>query len=307
MASNNDNLKILPSDITAIILTYNEEKHIERCLLSVKNTAKRIIIIDSYSTDNTLNILKKHNVEILQNKFITHSKQLSWGIENATIKTNWILRLDADEVLTKALIKKVSEILKSYPSEISGITMNRQLIFLGKKINFGVGFPHATLRIWKNGKGKYDDSWIDEHVIVDGKIIHIDEDIIDENLNNLNWWINKHKSYAIREAINFLLTKNILKQYGSNIDNFSHLNKKKMKSRIYYKLPVILRPLILFLYSYFFRLGFLNGWQGFVFHFLQEFWYRLLVDFKILEFKKLMKNKHLTLEQVVKSKYFDSI
>ena len=106
LVNNNANLQIMSSDITAIILTYNEEKHIERCLLSIKDTAKNIIVIDSFSTDNTLNILKKHNVEILQNKFINQSKQLNWGLENITIKTNWILRLDADEVLTKALIKK---------------------------------------------------------------------------------------------------------------------------------------------------------------------------------------------------------
>ena len=80
MTNNNNSLKILPSDITAIILTYNEEKHIERCINSIKYTAKIIVIIDSYSNDNTLNILKKHNVEILQNKFINQSKQLDWGI-----------------------------------------------------------------------------------------------------------------------------------------------------------------------------------------------------------------------------------
>ena len=255
MANNNDNLKILPSDITAIILTYNEEKHIERCLLSIKDTAKKIIIIDSFSTDNTLNILKKHNVEILQNKFINQSKQLNWGLENASIKTKWILRLDADEVLTKTLIKIIFENLKSYPPEISGISVNRKLIFFGKNINFGGTFPHKTLRIWRNGKGKCDDTWVDEHIIVDGKVIDINANIIDENLNNLNWWINKHKSYATREAINFLLSKANLTNYISKLDNLTQIKKKK-KYQIYYKLPIILRPLALFLYSYFFRLGF---------------------------------------------------
>ena len=227
MANNNDNLKILPSDITAIILTYNEEKHIERCILSIKDTAKKIIIIDSFSTDNTLNILKKHNIEILQNKFINQSKQLNWGLENASIKTNWILRLDADEVLTKTLIKKISENLKSYPPEISGISVNRKLIFFGKNINFGGTFPHKTLRIWRNGQGKCEDAWVDEHIIVDGKVTHINAAIIDENLNNLNWWINKHKSYAAREAINFLLLKANLTNYISKLNNMAQFKKKK--------------------------------------------------------------------------------
>ena len=139
----------------------------------------------------------------MQNKFVNHSKQLNWGLNNSNIKTEWILRIDADEILTKSLIKKVSENLKDYSPNISGITVNRKLIFFGKKIDFGGFFPHKTLRVWRNGKGKCEDTWIDEHIIVDGEIIHINEDIIDENLNNFTWWMDKHKSYATREAINF--------------------------------------------------------------------------------------------------------
>ena len=303
MANNNDNLKILPSDITAIILTYNEEKHIERCLLSIKDTAKKIIIIDSFSTDNTLNILKKHNVEILQNKFINQSKQLNWGLENSNIKTEWMLRLDADEIVTKSLIEKVSEDLKNYSSNISGITVNRKLIFLKKNISFGGVFPHHTLRFWRNGKGKCEEAWVDEHIIVDGEVVHINEDIIDENLNNLKWWINKHKSYAIREAINFLLMKENSKNNNLKINDLPQFSKKKMKLKFYYNFPPILRPTLLFLYSYFLRLGFLDSWQGLIFHFLQGFWYRMLVDLNILKLQKKMKKKNLTLKQVAKLKY----
>jgi len=300
---NDSNLNIKPSDITTIILTYNEEKHIERCLLSIKDTVKRIIVIDSFSTDNTLNILKRHNVEILQNKFINQSKQFNWGLENINIKTNWILRLDADEVLTKPLIKKISENLDSYSSDISGITINRQLIFLGKKINFGGMFPHKTLRIWRNGKGKCENTWVDEHIIVDGKTAHIKEDIIDENLNNLKWWINKHKSYATREAINFLLMKENSKNNSLKINDLPQFSKKKLKLKFYYNFPPILRPIFLFLYSYFLRLGFLDSWQGLIFHFLQGFWYRILVDLNILKLQKKIKEKNLTLKQVVNFKY----
>ena len=154
MLKTNDKTQDSLTDITAIILTYNEEKHIERCIFSIKHFVKRIVIIDSFSNDNTLNILKKYNVEILQNKFINQSKQFNWGLENSNIKTDWILRIDADEILTKALVKKVFENLKNYSSNISGITVNRKLIFFGKNINFGGFFPHNTLRLWKNGKGK---------------------------------------------------------------------------------------------------------------------------------------------------------
>jgi glycosyltransferase involved in cell wall biosynthesis len=302
MTINNNFFKTEPCDLTAIILTYNEEKHIERCINSVKHIVKRVVVIDSYSTDNTLDILKKNNFEFLQNKFINQSKQLDWGLENAKITTKWILRLDSDEILSNKLIKKISENLSNYPSKITGISVNRELFFLGKNINYGGVFPHKTLRIWKNGKGKSDGSWVDEHIIVDGEVVHLEETIVDENLNNLNWWMNKHKSYALREAINYLLSTTSLTNYVSNLDNMKLL-KKKRKYTIYYKLPIMLRPLMLFLYSYFFRLGFLNGWQGLVFHFLQGFWFRLLVDIKILQIKKLMKKNNLSLKKAVKNKY----
>ena len=301
--SYDNKLENLSEDITAVVLTYNEEKHIERCILSMNKFVKRIIIIDSFSTDNTLNIIKKYNIETLQNKFVNQSKQLNWGLNNSNIKTEWILRIDADEILTKSLIKKVSKNLKDYSPNISGITVNRKLIFIGKKIDFGGFFPHKTLRVWRNGKGKCEDAWLDEHVVVDGEVIHINEDIIDENLNNLNWWINKHKSYAIREAINFLLTKKNLEDNDLKINNLGQFSKKKIKLEIYYKLPVFLRPLLLFLYSYFFRLGLLNGWRGLVFHSLQGFWFMFLVDVKIKELKKIMNNNNLTLAQAVKSQY----
>ena len=125
MLKTEDNTQDLQADITAIILTYNEEKHIERCISSIRNFVKRIVVIDSFSNDSTLNILKKYDVEILQNKFINQSKQLNWGLENSNIKTEWMLRLDADEIVTKSLIEKVSEDLKNYSSNISGITVNR--------------------------------------------------------------------------------------------------------------------------------------------------------------------------------------
>ena len=103
------------ADITAIILTYNEEMHIERCILSIKDIVKRIVVIDSFSTDNTLNIVKKYNIEVFQKEYISFSDKINWSLKNANIKTNWVLRLDADEIMTKALAKEIVENLGHYP------------------------------------------------------------------------------------------------------------------------------------------------------------------------------------------------
>ena len=134
----NENINSSTTDISAIILTYNEEKHIERCILSIREFVKKIIIIDSFSTDDTINIAKKYNAEIYQKKFVNHSKQINWGLKNIKFNTEWILRIDADEYLTHELKQKVSEKLKINSEEISGITVNRKVRFLNKDINLGL-------------------------------------------------------------------------------------------------------------------------------------------------------------------------
>ena len=303
MLKTKDNTQVLLTDITAIILTYNEEKHIERCLLSIKDLAKRIIIIDSLSDDNTLNIVKQHNIDVLQNKFVNHAKQINWGLKNANINTKWILRIDADEVLTEKLAKKIHGNLKNLPPNVAGVSINLKLFFFGKNINLGGVYPQKRLRIWKNGSGKCSDDWVDEHINVEGDIVHFDEDIIDNNLKNIAWWTEKHNKYSTKEAINFILNEQKIKK-----ENFSKTNKdtkinKFNKFKIYYNFPPGIRPFLLFIYRYFFLLGFLNGWQGLVFHSLQGFWFRFLVDVKIKELKKIMNNNNLTLAQAVKSQY----
>ncbi len=295
--------KVIHADITAIIMTNNEEKHIERCLLSIKDFAKKIVIIDSFSTDNTLNILKKYNIEVLQHAWINYSSQLNWGIENANIKTEWIFRLDPDEIASKIFAKKIANYLKNLSSKTSGISIIRRLIFLEKEINFGGDFPQKMVRIWRNGKGKCENTWSDEHIIVNGNIKHTNLDIIDKNLNNITWWTTKHNKFAIRETIEFFLEKERKEENDDlNLAKKEKL-KKNLKFKIYYNLPMGLRSFLFFIYKYIFRLGFLNGWQGFAWCFLQGFWYRFLVDLKILELKKIMKNNNLNLKQAVKKEY----
>ena len=248
------------ADITAVILTFNEEKHIERCIESIKFVVKRIVVIDSFSTDETLNILKKYNAEIFQNKWVNYATQMNLGIEKAKINTNWILRLDADEFFTEGLSNEIKEKLNGFPSNIAGVSINRRFFFLGKEIKFGGIFPQKIIRIWRNGRGKVDDIFFDEHVLVKGEITHVNNDIIDKNLNNIAWWIKKHKKYSDLEAINIFLTK---KNKMNNLLKRGQSEKLKffLKYRIYYRTPYILRPLLFFFYRYFFRLGFF-GWMA---------------------------------------------
>ena len=184
-----------------------------------------------------------------------------------------------------------------------GISIIRKLIFLEKEINFGGDFPQKDVRLWKNGRGKCENTWSDEHIIVDGIIENTKLDIIDHNTNNISWWTDKHNRFAIREMIEFYMNKE--REYENNKLKLSKntIFKKNLKFKIYYRLPMFLRSFIFFIYKYFFRLGFLCGWQGFLWCFLQGFWYRTLVDIKIYELNKIMKENKLNFKDAIKKEY----
>ena len=268
--------------ISAIILTYNEEIHIDRCIKALKGFVKEIIVIDSNSNDNTIKICKHNKIRIYNNKFINQAKQMNWALKNVNIKSKWIFRIDADEIVEKNFFKKINGIIES-KIDISGIIIERKIKFLNKIINYGLTSPHKTLRIWKNGTGKYQNINVDEQVAVIGKTVISKAIIIDHNLKNFSWWLKKHKDYAFREAESYFINK---KKYNYKIitsNDTSKINQNK-KFIIYYKLPIFIRPILLFIYSYFVRLGFLSGVRGLIFYFFQTLLYRMIVD--IFIFKK---------------------
>ena len=283
------------NDITAIILTYNEEKHIERCIQSIKKYSDNIYIIDSYSTDNTIQLCKSLNVNILQNKFINQSKQFAWALDNINFKTEWILRLDADEYFEDNLIIEIKNRLPKVTKDIVGINLKRKHIFMNKWIKFGGRYPLILLRLWRNGHGYIEDRWMDEHIMVEGgKTITFKNNFCDHNLNNLSFFTKKHDWYAGREVIDILLAKMKIKNDKKNLNtkntSFSASLKRYLKENFYNRLPIGLGPLLYFIYRYIFLLGFLDGKVGLIYHFLQGFWYRFLVESKLIEYKKVIKD-----------------
>ena len=267
-------------DLSVIILTYNEALHIKRCINSVKKFVREVIVIDSHSTDNTLNICKKLKVRIYKNKFINQARQMNWALKNINIKSKWIFRLDADEFIEKDSLNKIRDIIK-FNNTISGVIVERKVKFLNKIINYGLTSPHKTLRIWKTGKGKYPILEVDEQVKIKGRVFISDSIIVDNNLKSFKWWINKHMNYSQREAISYLKFKN-----KKNLFVSKDAVNKRNKYKIYYNFPILIRPLILFIYAYLFKLGFLSGWQGLIYNLFQILWYRLLVDIKIIQLSK---------------------
>jgi glycosyltransferase involved in cell wall biosynthesis len=276
-------------DISVIILTFNEELHIERSIASVKPFAQRIFVIDSYSTDNTIALAEKLGAEVYQNKWTNHAIQVNWAIDNLPITSKWVFRLDADEYVTPELGLELGERIPNLPETVNGVYLTRKVFFMGRWIRHGCYYPISFLRIWKNGHARCEERWMDEHIkLTDGDTVKFDFDFVDDNKRSLGWWTEKHNGYATREAIETLNQQHNL--FTSNTvepDLFGTQDqRKRWVKMIYINLPLFLRPFIYFSYRYFLKRGFLDGREGLVCHFLQGFWYRFLVDAKIMEISR---------------------
>lgn len=294
-------------NLSIVILTFNEELNIEKCLIEATKLTNDIFIIDSYSTDNTLKICEKYGCKIYQNKFINQAIQLNWAIKNCDFKTEWILRLDSDEYFLPELIQEMKQKLDKLDKNITGIFFKRRVYFMDKWIKFGGYYPTMILRAWKNNKAICEERWMDEHMkLLEGNSITFDNDFVDDNKKNLHWWISKHNNYATREAIEQLNSKYNFLDYEpvkADLLGTQEQKKKWLKEKIYNILPLGVKPFIYFLYRYIFKFGFLDGFRGFLFHVLQGFWYRFLVDAKVYEIEKKAKESGKNIKEVIESEY----
>ncbi|MGU8585785.1 glycosyltransferase family 2 protein [Clostridium perfringens] len=281
-------------DLTVVILTKNEENNLKKCIESFKGIVKRFVIVDSYSTDNTKKLcdeLKKSvNLDFYENKFIDYATQLNWGIKNTNISTEWTMRMDADEEITDELVEEIKNKLPNIQKDINGIILKRRVYFMGKWIKHGGKYPELLLRIFRTGYGMCEQKLMDEHMILlEGNTEKFDNDIIDNNNKNLDWWTHKHNWYSNREVLDY--QNKVKSNYSDDLINDETnkgqaARKRFIKNNGYYKLPMFFRAHLYFIYRYYFRLGFLDGTEGRIYHFLQAYWYRFLVDAKIYECEK---------------------
>jgi glycosyltransferase involved in cell wall biosynthesis len=275
--------------ITAIVLTKNEARHIERCLRSLSSLATRVLVIDSGSTDETAALARSLGAEFFSNPWINHASQFNWGLDNCSIETPWVLRIDADEYLmagTKEILH--SALMGGSLANVSGVTLNRRIYFQGRWIRHGGVYPRRMLRLFRFRQGRCEQRWMDEHIRVDGDVAHIEADFADDNLNGLSWWTTKHNGYATREVADLLLPRVEVTVLQTSAQARAI---RWAKYTLYSSLPLGVRPALYFFYRYILRGGFIDGWQGAVFHVLQGFWYRFLVDAKLSETREFMRRE----------------
>jgi glycosyltransferase involved in cell wall biosynthesis len=279
--------------LTVVIITFNEERHIRRCITSLSRLGAEIVVVDSFSTDRTVQIAEELGARVFKHEFVSHASQFQWALDHTEIVTPWVMRLDADEVIEADLLSEIKEKLPSLPQNIVGINLKRKHIFMGRWIRHGGRFPLVMLRIWRFGKGRVENRWMDEHVFVwGGTTLTFDHCFSDINLSDLSSFTAKHNDYATREAVDVLNQKYGLFESDGELKLKSAalqaVVKRRFKQGIYNRMPFWFGPAAYFLYRYIIKLGFLDGVEGAIYHFLQGFWYRFLVGAKIVEFERAL-------------------
>ncbi len=292
----------VPLELSVIVLTYNEERNLPDCLKSVKGWTKEIFVVDSGSDDRTLEIAKKFGAAVFRHRFETHAKQWDWALASLPISTQWILAIDADQLVSPQLASEIKNLLvcASQLQQVHGAFIRRRQVFRNRWIRHGGYYPKYLLKLFRRDKVRIDyNDLVDHHFYVDGPLVKLKHDLIESNRkeDDISFWVEKHNRYAAlfaqeeydwRNHSNFGLLKHRL--FGNPDERTLWLKS------VWYRLPLYVRPALYFFYRYFLRLGFLDGKQGFIFHFLHSFWFRLLVDINLDELRK-----QLNLEQNLQS------
>ena len=272
-------------DITAIILTRNEEKNLPDCLRSLEGFARRVIVVDSESEDRTAEIARAAGAEVLVHPFEYHARQFNWALDSTGIETRWILHIDADERLTPELREELAQLMRAHADDdVNGIAMRAWLYFLGRKLKHGGNMKHK-LMVFKTGKGRLEDRRVDEHLLLsEGRSVEAKNRFLHYDFRDMTHFVAKMNWYASREAQDYF---DAMKDGGDVEISSREIRKlRRRKFGLYYRMPMFLRCWMVFVYFYIFKLGFLDGREGFLYHFLYSRWYRTLVDAKIYEHQK---------------------
>lgn len=289
--------------LTVVILTFNEEANIGNCLDSLAGVKAPVFVVDSFSTDRTLDILEERGIRYVQHAFKNYAAQRNWAQENLPFGGEWVLHLDAGETLTPGMVNWINDSFDPAVIGVDGYMFARRAIFLGRWIKHGGYHPIYHLRLYRKHLGHCENKVYDQHFVVSGttELAEKGADLEDGVMSSLRDFTVSHARWAVFEAVESILAEKDTGEVEARFLGNPIERKRWLKSRVFQRSPLFLRSFLYLFHRYIIKLGFLDGKEGMIFHFLQGFWFRFLVDSTIYEIKREMETKPL--EAVVKDKY----
>jgi len=274
--------------LSVIILTYNEEANLPACLKSLRGLECEVFVVDSGSTDRTVEIAKAAGATVVVHPFEHYAAQRNWAQSHLPLSNEWVLHIDAGERVTPELAESLSRFFSSGPpDEIDGLLVVRRTIFLGRWLRHGAMYPVYHLRAFRKNKGWCEDRQNDQHFVVDGNVHKLNGDLLDTITEDLDSWTLRHVRWARLEADELMRRRPVGSSSGVRARlNGNPIERRRWLRNIYYRMPLFVRALGFFCYHYFFRLGFLDGIEGLIFWTLRGFWYRFYLDAKLYEARR---------------------
>lgn len=271
--------------VSVVILAFNEEANIAHAVRSVSGWADAVFVVDSFSTDRTVEIACSLGCTVVTHRFENYGAQRNFALSALPIRSEWVLFLDADEWLPAALKDEIRTRLAAAPVE-NGFFLKFRFMWMGRWIRRGY-YPTWILRLFRLGKARCEERSVNEHLIVDGATARLENDFVHEDRKGLGDWIAKHNRYATREAEELVRTMRAHNQgeIDARLLGSQAQRKRWLRNRLWNHLPPLVRPFIYFAYRYVFTGAFLEGRAAFVFHFMHALWYQLLIDTKYLELR----------------------
>lgn len=273
--------------LSVIILTFNAEATIGATLASAALVSDDIHVVDSGSTDRTLEIVAARGARVTAHPFESYGAQRNWAIDHLPLRHGWELHLDADERLTDGLAKEIGALAAGgFAGAVEGYFIPRLVHFLGHPIRHGGMYPIYHMRLFKHGRGRCESRRYDQHFLCDGPTARLAHPMIDDIRMPLAEWVTRHNRWAEAEADEIEASQGratpeagrVVPRLGGN-----PIERKRALRGGYNRMPPLLRAFMLFAYRYVFRLGFLDGRAGLIFFVLQTLWFRFLVDAKLYE------------------------
>jgi glycosyltransferase involved in cell wall biosynthesis len=271
--------------VSVIVLTYNEAANIEECLQSVFGWAGEVFVVDSGSTDATIEIARRYTTNIVEHAFDNYSRQRNWAQEALALRNEWILHIDADERVSPELAASIRSFFVSGSADSThGAMFSRRTVFMGRWIRHGGHYPVFHTRLYRRSLGRCEDRLYDQHFLVPAPVVTLHGDLIDVLTSDLDVWSTRHIRWASAEAAEMHRSESERTgQVASTLSEGPIPRRRWLRTVLFGRSPLFLRAFLYFFYRYVLRRGFLDGTQGLIFHFLHGCWYRFYIDAKIWE------------------------